>query len=113
MSAAVSVVVPYYRAQADLDRLTAALAAQRGLTGGLQLVVADDGSPVPPRVDPGLPFDVVTVRQPDRGFRASAARARAPISSRASTQSGRWQIYAQLRTEAMRPCSVSMSPCGW
>ena len=75
MSAAVSVVVPYYRAQADLDRLTAALAAQRGLTGGLQLVVADDGSPVPPRVDPGLPFDVVTVRQPDRGFRASAARA--------------------------------------
>ena len=27
MSAAVSVVVPYYRAQADLDRLTAALAA--------------------------------------------------------------------------------------
>ncbi|WP_342356207.1 WcbI family polysaccharide biosynthesis putative acetyltransferase [Micrococcus sp. KRD070] len=75
MSAAVSVVVPYYRAQADLDRLTAALAAQRGLTGGLQLVVADDGSPVPPRVDPGLPFDVVTVRQRDRGFRASAARA--------------------------------------
>ncbi|WP_312026791.1 glycosyltransferase, partial [Micrococcus luteus] len=75
MSAAVSVVVPYYRAQADLDRLTAALAAQRGLTGGLQLVVADDGSPVPPRVDPGLPFDVVTVRQQDRGFRASAARA--------------------------------------
>ena len=43
VSAAVSVVVPYYRAQADLDRLTAALAAQRGLTGGLQLVVADDG----------------------------------------------------------------------
>ncbi|MFL0535883.1 glycosyltransferase, partial [Micrococcus luteus] len=75
MSAAVSVVVPYYRAQADLDRLTAALAAQRGVTGGLQLVVADDGSPVPPRVDPGLPFDVVTVRQQDRGFRASAARA--------------------------------------
>ena len=37
MSPAVSVVVPYYRAQADLDRLTAALAAQRGLTGGLQL----------------------------------------------------------------------------
>lgn len=74
MSAAVSVVVPYYRAQADLDRLAAALAAQRGLTGGLQLVVADDGSPVPPRVGPDLPFDVVTVRQQDRGFRASAAR---------------------------------------
>ncbi|MCR4489381.1 glycosyltransferase, partial [Micrococcus luteus] len=75
MSPAVSVVVPYYRAQADLDRLTAALAAQEGVAGGLQLVVADDGSPVPPRLDPGLPFDVVTVRQQDRGFRASAARA--------------------------------------
>ena len=71
----VSVVVPYYRAQADLDRLVAALVAQEYPASRLQLVVADDGSPEPPCLPSGLPFDAVTVRQPDRGFRPAAARA--------------------------------------
>ncbi|WP_295016336.1 glycosyltransferase [uncultured Micrococcus sp.] len=71
----VSVVVPYYRAQVDLDRLVAALAVQDHPASRLQLVVADDGSPEPPVLPGDLPFASVVVRQEDRGFRASAARA--------------------------------------
>lgn len=66
----VSVVVPYYRAQAQLDLVLAGLAAQTHPATRLQVVVADDGSPEPPRV----PAGVVVVRQADRGFRAAAAR---------------------------------------
>lgn len=73
--ASVSVIVPFYRAQQDLDRLVAALTAQTHPAARTQLVVADDGSPVPPALPADLPFDVVTVRHEDRGFRASAARA--------------------------------------
>lgn len=71
----VSVVVPYYRAQADLDRLLEALAAQEHPAARLQVVIADDGSPEPPVLPAGLPFATVVVRHEDRGFRASAARA--------------------------------------
>lgn len=66
----VSVVVPWFRAQAQLDLVLAGLAAQTHPASRLQVVVADDGSPQPPRV----PAGVVVVRQPDRGFRAAAAR---------------------------------------
>ena len=71
----VSVVVPHYRAPEDLARLVAALAAQDHPASRLQLVVADDGSPEPPVLPADLPFEAVVVRQKDRGFRASAARA--------------------------------------
>lgn len=71
----VSVVVPHYRAPADLERLVAALAAQDHPASRLQLVVADDGSPEPPVLPAGLPFEAVVVAQEDHGFRASAARA--------------------------------------
>ena len=91
----VDVVIPYYRDQPMLDRILASLQAQEGLDGagpagaglegtglesaGLEgtgpvgaprVIVADDGSPEPPRVPPG----VTVVRQADEGFRASAAR---------------------------------------
>lgn len=66
----VSVVVPYYRAQAQLDLVLAGLALQTHPASRLQVVVADDGSPEPPRV----PAGVTVVRQEDRGFRAAAAR---------------------------------------
>ncbi|XNY99709.1 glycosyltransferase [Micrococcus luteus] len=71
----VSVVVPYYQDQDGLDRLLAALAAQTMPAERFEVVVADDGSPEPPRIPDGLPFAVQVVRQADRGFRASAARA--------------------------------------
>lgn len=75
----VDVVIPYYRDQLMLDRILAALRGQAGLdrvglagaaAARLQVIVADDGSPTPPAVPPG----VTVVRQADRGFRASAAR---------------------------------------
>ncbi len=66
----VTVVVPYYRAQAQLDLVLAGLAAQTHPASRLQVVVADDGSPEPPRV----PAGVIVVRQEDHGFRAAAAR---------------------------------------
>ncbi|OYO12965.1 GT2 family glycosyltransferase [Propionibacteriaceae bacterium ES.041] len=68
----VSVVVPYYRDQAGLDAIVAALEAQRYPTDRIELIVADDGSPEAPRVASGLAHRVV--RQEDRGFRAAAAR---------------------------------------
>lgn len=61
----VSVVVPHYDQQAQLDRTLAALAGQAD-----EVVVADDGSAVAPTV----PAGVRLVRQEDRGFRAAAAR---------------------------------------
>jgi GT2 family glycosyltransferase len=71
----VSVVVPYYRDQAGLDLLLAGLARQDLPASRLQVVIADDGSPEPPRLPPRYPLDVQVVRQSDAGFRASAARA--------------------------------------
>lgn len=74
-AAEVTVVVPYYRDQLGLDRLLAALARQDHPLERLQVVVADDGSPEPPRLPRNPAFDLQLVRQPDAGFRASAARA--------------------------------------
>ncbi len=75
--AAVSVVVPYYRDQELLDLLVGRLAAQTGVRGGLELVVADDGSPRPPTL-PAAPHGALgrirVLRQPDEGFRLAAAR---------------------------------------
>ena len=68
----VSVVVPYYRDQAGLDAIVTALEAQRYPRARIELVVADDGSPEPPRVVTGLAHQLV--RQDDLGFRAAAAR---------------------------------------
>ncbi|AGL16572.1 glycosyltransferase [Actinoplanes sp. N902-109] len=68
--ATVSVVVVHYRQQAELDRTLAALRRQTHPAGRTQIIVADDGSPEPPRVPDG----VLLVRQADEGFRAAAAR---------------------------------------
>ncbi|MFK5688353.1 glycosyltransferase [Ornithinimicrobium sp. LYQ92] len=74
---AVSVVVPYYRDQELLDLLVERLGAQTGVRGGLELVVADDGSPRPPTL-PAAPHGALgriqVLRQPDEGFRLAAAR---------------------------------------
>ncbi|GAA1174068.1 hypothetical protein GCM10009584_14060 [Ornithinimicrobium humiphilum] len=71
---AVSVVVPWYRDQELLDLLLRRVAAQTGVAGGVEVVVADDGSPEPPDVRGAGPLPVRVVRQEDRGFRAGAAR---------------------------------------
>lgn len=70
----VSVVVPYFDGQSDLDLVLGSLAQQRYPRELLQVVVADDGSPIPPDVSAAGHLDVVVVRQPDEGFRAAAAR---------------------------------------
>ena len=62
----ISVVVPHFEQQAQLDRTLAAVLAQEPA----EVVVADDGSAVAPVV----PAGVRLVRQDDRGFRAAAAR---------------------------------------
>lgn len=65
------VVVPHYEAPERLARLLAALDAQTG--AAFEVVVADDGSRVPP--DPGPhAYPVRVVAQADEGFRAAAAR---------------------------------------
>ncbi|GGF41386.1 glycosyltransferase [Subtercola lobariae] len=68
--ASVSVIVPHYRQQAELDRTLAALARQTYPTELVEVIVVDDGSPEPPRVA----TSVKLLTQPDRGFRVSAAR---------------------------------------
>ncbi|MDQ2814171.1 MAG: glycosyltransferase [Actinomycetota bacterium] len=70
----VSVVIPYYQEQSRLDLVLAALGQQRYPQGRLEIVVADDGSAQPPEVSAAGSCDVRVVRQPDRGFRAAAAR---------------------------------------
>lgn len=66
----VSVIVAHYAQQAELDRTLAALARQTHPADLLEVIVADDGSPTPPRV----PAGVHLVRQDDRGFRLAAVR---------------------------------------
>lgn len=71
--ARVAVVVAHYEQQRQLDLVLAALALQDHPRDLLEVVVADDGSTVPPRVAPSdLP--VTVVRQDDLGFRAAAVR---------------------------------------
>ncbi len=71
----VTVVIPYFRQQEQLNRLLTALDMQTHPASRLQIVIADDGSPAPPDVDAYRhTLDPVVVRQPDRGFRAAAAR---------------------------------------
>ncbi|MBJ7289199.1 glycosyltransferase [Williamsia sp.] len=73
--ATVTVVIPHYRQQAQLDRLLEALTLQTHAASLMQVVVADDGSPTPPDVEAYRGrLDLTVVRQPDRGFRAAAAR---------------------------------------
>ena len=66
----VTVVVTHYEQHAALARTLHALGRQTHPADRLQVVVADDGSRVPPDVPPGVRL----VRQDDRGFRAAAAR---------------------------------------
>ncbi|TGO04877.1 glycosyltransferase [Serinibacter arcticus] len=66
----VSVVVAHYDQQRQLDRTLTALARQTYPAHLVEIVVADDGSPVPPRVPDGVRL----VRQEDAGFRLAAAR---------------------------------------
>ncbi|SDP38840.1 Glycosyltransferase like family 2 [Nakamurella panacisegetis] len=71
----ISVVIPYFENQHDLDLLLTALRGQTHPTSRLQVVIADDGSVEPPRTDAlGAAVEVSVVRQADRGFRAAAAR---------------------------------------
>ncbi|HEY2220787.1 glycosyltransferase [Actinomycetospora sp.] len=70
----VSVVIPYYDAQDHLDLVLAGLARQDHPRSRLEIVVADDGSPRPPRLDAAGPVAVRAVGQPDEGFRAGTAR---------------------------------------
>ena len=71
----VSVVIPYFRQQRQLELVLRALTLQSYPASRLQVIVADDGSPDAPVVDAcrsGL--DLTVVRQADLGFRAAAAR---------------------------------------
>ena len=68
---AVSVVIPYFNDPAGLREVLAGVAAS-DFDGEVEVIVADDGSTIPPEVDSPLPVRVV--RQEDRGFRAAAAR---------------------------------------
>lgn len=76
----VGVVVCHYEQHRELERTVAALHAQRPRPASI--VVTDDGSAVPPdaaRLAGPVPVRVVT--QPDRGFRAAAARNRGAAAS--------------------------------
>lgn len=64
----VSVIVPHYRQQAELDRTLLALSRQTAPP--FEVIVVDDGSPEPPQVPDGIRL----VLQEDRGFRLAAAR---------------------------------------
>jgi GT2 family glycosyltransferase len=66
----VSVIVAHYDQPVELARTLAALARQHYPAELLEVVVADDGSPVAPAVPPGVQL----VRQDDAGFRLAAVR---------------------------------------
>ncbi|WP_411700839.1 glycosyltransferase [Conyzicola sp.] len=68
----VSVVIAHYAQPRELARTLLALERQDYPRELVEIVVADDGSPEPPRVA----GNVRVVTQPDRGFRVAAARNR-------------------------------------
>ena len=68
----VSVIVPHYNEPEHLSLMVAALESQTWPRSRIELIVADDGSRVPPVVDSAIAPRIVS--QPDRGFRAAAAR---------------------------------------
>jgi glycosyltransferase involved in cell wall biosynthesis len=70
---AVSVVVPFYQRQDQLDRLLVGLDRQTLPSEAFELVVADDGSAHPP-VGGRRAYSSRIVRQPDDGFRLARAR---------------------------------------
>jgi len=71
----ISVVIPFYREQAMLELVLAGLVEQTHPRSRLQVVIADDGSPEPPRIPEIAQCLAPTiVRQDDLGFRAGAAR---------------------------------------
>lgn len=74
----VSVVVPYFQAQAGLDQVLAALTVTTHPRTRVQVVVADDGSDRPPSLEvlDGSGISGRVVRQDRDGFRAAAARNR-------------------------------------
>ena len=72
--AEVSVVIPYFEAQAELDLVLTGLARQTHPHARLQVVVADDGSTRAPDLSAAGDLAVHCVRQSDQGFRAAAAR---------------------------------------
>lgn len=72
--AEVSVVIPYFEAQAELDLVLTGLARQTHPHARLQVVVADDGSTRTPDLSAAGDLAIHGVRQPDQGFRAAAAR---------------------------------------
>ncbi|WP_072803428.1 glycosyltransferase [Rhodococcoides yunnanense] len=81
----VGVVIPYYEQPRQLSLVLAALAAQNYPLDRLDVVVADDGSAVPPVVrDHESVLSIRVVHQEDVGFRAAAAR---NLGARASSGS--------------------------
>lgn len=71
----VSVVIPFYRQQADLDRLLVALSCQAGWARIVDVTVVDDGSDPPLELEATVGNRRVTVlHQEDRGCRPAAAR---------------------------------------
>jgi GT2 family glycosyltransferase len=70
----VSVVIPHFNAQRQLDRLLFALSRQTHPLTQLDVIVADDGSSEPPVVRAPAGLRVRVVGQADAGFRAAAAR---------------------------------------
>src|ERR1700712_5565227 len=73
--AQVSVVIPFYDNQHDLDLVLTGLSRQSHPRSRLQVVIADDGSPERPRIpEQAQDLDIAIVHQSDDGFRAGAAR---------------------------------------
>ena len=71
----VSVVIPYYNQQRQLNLVLKALTAQTYPANRMEVVVADDGSAQTPDVGEWTSkLSVTVVGQEDKGFRAAAAR---------------------------------------
>ncbi|WP_375492069.1 glycosyltransferase [uncultured Jatrophihabitans sp.] len=70
----VSVVIPYFEAQHDLDLVLSALTQQTHPAAAIEVVVVDDGSATPPDVGAAGALPVQVLAQPDEGFRAARAR---------------------------------------
>ena len=71
----VSVVIPYYNQQRQLNLVLEALTAQTHPKDRMEVVIADDGSAQPPDLTEWTTrLSVTVISQEDKGFRAAAAR---------------------------------------
>ena len=102
----VSVIVTYFEAQPELERVLAALEGQTYPRELLEVIVVDDGSRTPPELPAECSLDVSLLRQESRGFEAARAR-------NTGARAARHDILVFLDGDMIPDCGMVAAHARW